>query len=171
MSAFKGARRSFNKWKAGARRPAGEPIGAPTNLRTIRVMTWRECCAWLGSVGIPVSRSPPTLLRTLRAGVPYLELVRRISLTFWVRHKMAMIAEPLHLFNTLQAFYETAFVTRVLGCQRLDVAALVEGKAIEHLELLAMMRSVLEAARELEVAREGVMYSGSGPAPPPPRLA
>ena len=160
--AWKGTRRSFNAWKAATRqrRPLVE-LGAPVNLRSIKAMTWRECCAWLHSVGIHVSRSPPTLLRTLRAGAPYQELVRRISVTFWMRHKMAQIANPISLFTTLQHFFETEHVVSIVGCQRLDVGALEAGRAIEHLELLASMREILLETQEMRavdaIARDGVM--------------
>lgn len=107
-------------------------------------MTWRDVCAWLHVQGVYVSRSPPTLLRTLRAGAPYQELVRRISLAFWARHKVSHIANPVTLFSTLQHLFETELVVRVVGCQRLNVAALESGRAIEHLELLASLREVLQ---------------------------
>ena len=60
----------------------------PVVLRSIRTMTWRECCSWLTRVGIPVSRSPPTLIRTLKEGFVYQELVRKISPAYYVRHKV-----------------------------------------------------------------------------------
>ena len=125
-------------------------------------MTWREGCAWLHDLGIHVSRSPPTLLRTLRSGSPYQELVRRISVAFWVRYQMAQIANARTLFTTLQHFFETELVMRVVGCQRLDVAGLVEGRAIEHLELLASLREVLNEVEEHRAfnaaVRDGVYY-------------
>ena len=138
------ARRGFNKWRDATRRRPRAALGSPINLRAIRAMTWRESVAWLHHIGIPVSRSPPTLLRTLRAGSVYSEVVRKVSLTFWVRHKMPQIANALTLFATLQHFFETDLVTRVVGCQRLDVRALEQGKAIEHLELLSSLREVYE---------------------------
>ena len=144
ISSFRHCARAFNTWKDRCRRLAHVALGAPNSLRSIRVMTWRECCAWLHHIGINVSRSPPTLLRTLRAGAPYQDIVRQVSLTFWLRHKMAQIANPVSLFQCLQHFFETALVVRVVGCQRLDVRALEQGRAIEHLELLSSLREILE---------------------------
>ena len=154
-----GVRAGFNKWRAMTRRRSIDELGSPTLLRSIRPMTWRESCVWLQRVGIPVSRSPPTLLRTLRQGTPYQMLVRRILPTFWVRHKMADVLSPAGVFNCLQQFFETEQVVRVVGCQRLDVRALEEGKAIEHLELLANMHEILEDALERAVARRGIVYA------------
>ena len=154
-----GVQRGFNQWVEATRRQNDVPLGSPINLRSIRVMTWREVCVWLHRINIPVSRSPPTLLRTLRAGAPYAEIVRRIMPTFWVRHKLGKISNPVTLFTTLQQFFETDMVTRIVGFQRLDVRALDEGKAIEHLELLASMREILDATIEHEVARHGVVYA------------
>ena len=73
VKTFKGdaTRRGFNTWRAATQRRLGITLGAPNNLRSIRAMTWREAVGWLHSMGIRVSRSPPTLLRTLRAGGPY----------------------------------------------------------------------------------------------------
>ena len=111
-------------------------------------MTWREAVTWLLMVGIRVSRSPPTLLRTLRAGGPYADLIRLCSPVFYARHKVGSIANSRTLFAALQHFFETELVVRAVGCQRLDVAALENGKAIEHLELLSSLREVVE---EVEV--------------------
>lgn len=154
---FKGHRRGFNKWKEEVvRRREASQEGV--HLRTIRALTWRQACAWLHSLGIAVSRSPPTLLRQLRMGVPYAELVRRISVTWCLRHNIAHIAEPLALFRSLQQLYETELVVCVVGCQRFDARALEEGKALEHLELLASLREVIEAVQEARAARDGIMY-------------
>ena len=129
-------------------------------------MTWREVCAWLNYIGIHVSRSPPTLLRTLKNGIVYQELVRRISVGFWVRQKVRTLIEPAAVYSMLQHFFETDLVMHTLGCQRLDVAALAAGKAIEHLELLSALRTVLEAAEEatLLVAWNGVERQHAGAA-------
>ena len=159
-----GVRRGFNKWKANTRRRAGELLGSPVGLRCVRAMTWREVCVWLNRIGIPVSRSPPTLLMSLKSGKPYAELVRRLSPAFHVRHKMDKIMNTLHLFQAIQVFFETNTVVRTLGYQRIAVRALADdapgqGGAIEHLELLASFREVMEEAYELEVARRGVVYS------------
>ena len=64
------------------------PPKSPHQWRMIKAMTWRECCSWLTRVGIPVSRSPPTLIRTLKEGFVYQELVRKISPAYYVRHKV-----------------------------------------------------------------------------------
>ena len=59
------------------------PPKSPHQWRMINAMTWRECCSWLTRIGIPVSRSPPTLIRTLKEG-----FVRKISPAYYVRHKV-----------------------------------------------------------------------------------
>ena len=61
-------RRGFNQWRSATRRSPLVPMGAPVELRSIRTMTWRTVGVWLGGVGIHVSKSPPTLLRALKAG-------------------------------------------------------------------------------------------------------
>ena len=169
VKTFKGdaTRRGFNTWRAATQRRLGITLGAPNNLRSIRAMTWREAVGWLHSMGIRVSRSPPTLLRTLRAGGPYQDLIRLCSLTFYMRHKVSQIANALTLFSTLQHFFETELVVRVIGCQRLDVAALEGGRAIEHLELLSSIREVLDEVRAQDlispvdvVVENGVLYGG-----------
>jgi hypothetical protein len=134
----------FRTWRDHTRRPPLVPLGAPSHLRPIRSMTWRECCTWLGSEGIRVSHSPPVLLRALRTGAPYKELVRRIAPPFWVRHKLARVHDPRMLFGLIQQLFDAESFVHVLGCQRLAVGELVDGKALEHLELLAVMREVLE---------------------------
>ena len=159
-----GVRRGFNKWKENTRRRSPELLGAPVGLRCVRSMTWREVCTWLNRIGIPVSRSPPTLLMALKSGKPYVELVRRLAPTFHVRHKMDKLVNTLSLFQTIQSFFETDTVVRTLGYQRLAVRSLADdtpgqGGAIEHLELLASFREVMEEAYEIEVARRGVVYS------------
>ena len=134
----------FRIWRDHARRSPLVSLGAPNHLRPIRPMTWRECCTWLGSEGVRVSPSPPVLLRALRTGAPYNELVRRIAPPFWVRHKLARVNDPRVLFGLIQQLFDTESFVHVLGCQRLAVGELVDGKALEHLELLAVMREVLE---------------------------
>ena len=56
-------------------------------------MTWREVCAFLTALGIPVSRSPPTLLHALREGHVYQELIHRISPAYYVRHRVGHVHE------------------------------------------------------------------------------
>ena len=135
-------------------------VPSPVVRRSIKPLTWRKCCTWLHSLGIYVSRSPPTLLRTLRTGAPYQELVHRISVTFWVRNHMAGISDSHVLFTMLQAFFQTDLVERVIGCTRLDVPALVEGRATDHLELLAFFHEIhqeVTAHRAFnEAVRDGV---------------
>ena len=163
-----GLRRGFNSWREATKRRPGIVLGAPNNLRSIRAMTWREAVTWLLMVGIRVSRSPPTLLRTLRAGGPYADIIRLCSPIFYARHKVSHIANSLTLFATLQHFFETELVVRVVGCQRLDVAALDHGKAIEHLELLSSLREVVEEVERsrltspvdvvVRIGADGVLY-------------
>ena len=149
MGTFKGTRRAFfRRWRAHTRRPPLQPLGAPSHLHLIRSMTWRECCTWLGSEGIRVSHSPPVLLRALRTGAPYKELVRRIAPPFWVRHKLARVHEPRMIFGLIQQLFDTESFVHKLGCHNLDVSDLVGGKALAHLELLAAMREGLELALE-----------------------
>ena len=158
---------SFGTWKSSTRRPPSQPLGAPSHLRTIRAMTWRECCTWLNSVGIRVSRSPPALLRVLRLGSPYNELVRRIAPPFWVRHKLAHVHDPRTLFCAIQQLFDTERVVTVVGCQRLDVGELVSGRALEHLELLASLRELFDANLDAELSWAANKKSPSNAAKPP----
>eukprot|EP00965_Chrysotila_dentata_P119478 3950434-Pleurochrysis_carterae.AAC.2 len=82
------AKRALAQWRRTAlvarglpppRSPKSAPV-SPTAKRFIKSMTWREVCSWLTLIGIPVSRSPPTLLRSLKDGDIYIDLVHRISL-------------------------------------------------------------------------------------------
>lgn len=151
VRSFKGMQRAaFGRWCARTQRPLSQMLGAPTQLRTIRPMTWRECCSWLNAAGIRVSHSPPALLRALRTAAPYSELVRRLSAPFWVRHKMAHAHTPPVIFGLVQQLLDTDVILFEIGCQRLDVGALESGKALEHLELLAALREVYEIRREAE---------------------
>jgi hypothetical protein len=136
-------------------------------------MTWRECCTWLGSEGIRVSHSPPVLLRALRTGAPYKELVRRIAPPFWVRHKLARVHEPRMLFGLIQQLFDTESFVHKLGCHNLDVSDLVGGKALAHLEPLAAMREGLELALDKDEKDEDkvlllVNKSDKGGLAPPP---
>ena len=77
------------------------------------------------------------------AGRIYQALLRRISSAFCVRPK-----QPRIVFMQIQQYLDTDACMRVVGCQRLDVSALEDGKAMEHLELLATLRELLEVALE-----------------------
>ena len=125
-------RRGFNQWRA-VTKPSGRkgpksPPKSPHQWRMIKAMTWRECCSWLTRVGIPVSRSPPTLIRTLKEGFVYQELVRKISPAYYVRHKVAQCHETNGVFLMVQQFLDTELVISYIGCQKLDVIALESGK-------------------------------------------
>jgi len=149
-------RRGFNQWRA-VTKPSGRkgpksPPKSPHQWRMIKAMTWRECCSWLTRVGIPVSRSPPTLIRTLKEGFVYQELVRKISPAYYVRHKVAQCHETNGVFLMVQQFLDTELVISFIGCQKLDVIALESGKAIDHLQLVMLFKTILVGVHE----REGV---------------
>ena len=79
-------RSGFDQWRSVTktqRKGPKSPPKSPHQWRMINAMTWRECCSWLTRIGIPVSRSPPTLIRTLKEG-----FVRKISPAYYVRHKV-----------------------------------------------------------------------------------
>jgi hypothetical protein len=149
-------RRGFNQWRAvtktSARKGPKSPPKSPHQWRMIKAMTWRECCSWLTRVGIPVSRSPPTLIRTLKEGFVYQELVRKISPAYYIRHKVAHCHETNGVFLMVQQFLDTELVISFIGCQKLDVIALESGKAIDHLQLVMLFKTILVGVHE----REGV---------------
>jgi hypothetical protein len=141
-----GKKRGFNQWRAVTSRRRKGPPKSPNQWRMIKAMTWRECCSWLTRVGIPVSRSPPTLIRTLKEGFVYQELVRKISPAYYVRHKVAHCHETNGVFLMVQQFLDTELVISFIGCQKLDVIALEAGKAIDHLQLVMLFKTLLEGA-------------------------
>jgi len=146
-----GYKRGFNKWKTLVRRPRKapkSPRSPPNQWRMIKAMTWRECCSWLTRVGIPVSRSPPTLIRTLKEGFVYQELVRKISPAYYVRHKVAQCHETNGVFLMVQQFLDTELVISLIGCQKLDVIALEAGKAIDHLQLVMLFKTLLVSTND-----------------------
>jgi len=118
------------------------PLGTE-HLRLIKPLTWRECCGWLTLAGLKVSRSPPTLLRTLRQGAVYQELVRFASPVYFLRHRIGHLREGQKVFVAVQQFLDSEPALSYVGCQKLDVRALEEGKAIEHLELVAIFKALL----------------------------
>ena len=48
----------------------------------------------------------------------------------------------------MQQFLDTDAVIRIVGCQKIDVVALEAGKAIEHLALVMLLKTVLTHAEE-----------------------
>jgi len=145
--------RGFNQWRAVMRthrKGPKSPPKSPHQWRMIKAMTWRECCSWLTRVGIPVSRSPPTLIRTLKEGFVYQELVRKISSAYYVRHKVAHCHETNGVFLMVQQFLDTELVISFIGCQKLDVIALESGKAIDHLQLVMLFKTILVGVYERE---------------------
>ena len=118
----------------------------------IKAMTWREVCTFLNSLGINVSRSPPTLLRSLKEGGVYQELVHRISPAYYVRHRVGHAHEKsrVGVFMMVQQFFDSEFVISAVGCQKIDVSALGEGKAIVHLELIETFKTLMVAIRDAE---------------------
>ena len=122
-------------------------------------MTWREVCAFLTALGIPVSRSPPTLLHALREGHVYQELIHRISPAYYVRHRVGHVHEQSrnYVFKTVQRFFETDLVIGVVGCQKVDIADLVGGRARVHLELLETFKTLIEARREHDEHRRDAL--------------
>ena len=75
VRSFMGPRRNyFRLWAAVVERAQQRLHAVPVNpasVRMIKPLTWRECCSWLLTIGIQVSSSPPTLLRTLKSGSVY----------------------------------------------------------------------------------------------------
>jgi len=145
-------RRSLNRWKAVTRfrlRPGSPPPTPRAPMRLIQAMTWRQACTWLQSIGCDVSRSPPTLLRALKEGLVYQQLVRTISPYYFMRHKVSTAHErgAGSVFVMVQQFFDTEAVIAVVGCQKLDIKALTAGKAREHLDLVQTFRTVHKARR------------------------
>jgi len=145
-------RRSLNRWKAVTRfrlRPGSPPPTPRAPMRLIQAMTWRQACTWLQSIGCDVSRSPPTLLRALKEGLVYQQLVRTISPYYFMRHKVSTSHErgAGSVFVMVQQFFDTEAVIAVVGCQKLDIKALTAGKAREHLDLVQTFRTVHKARR------------------------
>jgi protein SFI1 len=154
LNAFKGHRRGFNKWKSHAKlwkeRRGLRPPPPPPQLHTIKTLTWRNCVSWLKQVvpAAAVSSSPPTLLRELKDGHVYQHLVHRISPAYYVRHRVEKCHENIGVFLMMQQFLDTDAVIRIVGCQKIDVVALEAGKAIEHLALVMLLKTVLTHAEE-----------------------
>jgi len=142
-------RHCFNQWKSitHPRTTLASSPRSPRNMQMIKAMTWREVCTWLNQVGIQVSRSPPTLLRTLKEGDVYIELVRQISPPWYVRHKVAQAHETCGVFMMVQHFFDSDLVISVVGCQKLNVIELRAGKAIEHLDLIETFKTLHAAVR------------------------
>lgn len=46
----------------------------------------------------------------------------------------------------VQQFLDTELVISFIGCQKLDVIALEAGKAIDHLQLVMLFKTLLEGA-------------------------
>jgi protein SFI1 len=148
-------RLALNRWKAGTHFQPRVQSRTPTStlrngMRPIKSLTWREACWWLNSIGIHVSRSPPTLLRALKEGLVYIELVRRIAPYYFMRHKVASSHErgAGSVFIMVQHFFDTEQVIAIIGCQKLDVMSLATGKAREHLDLVETFKTVYTARRD-----------------------
>jgi len=120
-------------------------------MQIVKAMTWREVCTWLNLVGIRVSRSPPTLLRTLKEGNVYIELVRQVSPAYYVRHKVAQAHETCGVYMMVQHFFDSDLVISVVGCKKLDVVSLRAGKAIEHLDLIETFKTILTAVTRQKI--------------------
>jgi len=153
-SGFRKERPYFSLWKAQRRvvvqsSPA-KPLSPFGPRVMIKAMTWRECCSWLNLQGIRVSRSPPTLLRALKEGGVYIDLVHQISPAYYVRHKVERCQETCGVFMMVQAFFDSDLVISIVGCQKIDVLALRAGKAREHLDLIETFKTVLTTVRRSE---------------------
>jgi len=139
-------RRALNRWKLGTRfhRPKHTVSLPHTGMRFIKALTWREACSWLNSIGVRVSRSPPTLLRSLKEGLVYQELVRKIAPYYFLRHNVASSNErgAGSVFVMVQHFFDTELVVSIIGCQKLDILSLATGKAREHLDLVETFRTI-----------------------------
>jgi len=151
------SKKALHTWRSATmlRPKALEPPSpiSPTQKRFIKAMTWREVCSWLTLIGIPVSRSPPTLLRSLKEGLVYVELVHRICLAahspYFQRHNVAKAHEKGNLYMTIQHFFDSELVISCVGCQKIDVMALQAGKAREHLDLVETFKTILTAVRQI----------------------
>mmetsp|Transcript_229 Transcript_229/g.681 ORF Transcript_229/g.681 Transcript_229/m.681 type:complete len:2260 (-) Transcript_229:168-6947(-) len=150
-------RLALNRWKAVTHfQPRALTSALRNGMLPIKSLTWREACWWLNSIGIRVSRSPPTLLRALKEGLVYMELVRRIAPYYFLRHKVASSQErgAGSVFMMVQHFFDTDLVISVIGCQKLDVMSLATGKAREHLDLVETFKTV-HMARRADARRAG----------------
>ena len=129
---------------AGGVPPAVE--GARIELCTvIKPLAWRECCSWLALLVLEVPSSPPALLRTLKEGGVYRNLLQRASPAHDRRTRAGQLRKPAAIFAAVEQFLETAPALASLPKSRraLDLRALGEGKAAEHRDLLAMFKVVL----------------------------
>lgn len=93
------------------------------------------------------------LLRTLREGTLYCELVRLASPSHY--HRMRRLREPAAIFVAMQHFLITSPALAGVRAHRktIDVSALEVGKAFEHRALLSIMKAVLDQANyEVRVA-------------------
>lgn len=153
---FNPKRNCFAYWKNQVvKQPSPAKPASPLGPRVmIKAMTWRECCSWLNQQGIRVSRSPPTLLRALKEGGVYIELVHRISPAYYVRHKVERCQETCGVFMMVQAFFDSDLVISIVGCQKIDVLALRAGKAREHLDLIETLKTILTAVRRAEAYQD-----------------
>ena len=71
------------------------------------------------------------------------ELIRKASPVYYLRHRVGHQADTAAIFVAVQHFLDAEPALSYVGCQKLDVLALQEGKAIEHLELIAIFKALL----------------------------
>ena len=60
--------------------------------------------------------------------------------------QVAHCHETNGVFLMVQQFLDTELVISFIGCQKLDVIALEAGKAIDHLQLVMLFKTLLEGA-------------------------
>ena len=82
----------------------------------------------------------------------YIELVHKISPAYYVRHKVAQCHESNGVFLMAQQFLDPELVISIIGCQKLDVIALEAGKAIDHLQLVMLLKTLLESRLRAPIA-------------------
>ena len=71
--------------------------------------------------------------------------MRKASPVYYLRHRVGHQADASAIFVTVQHFLDAEPALSYVGCQKLNVPALEQGKAIEHLELIAMFKALLAA--------------------------
>ena len=83
-------KRGFSQWKVVSHRwRRGRRLPPTDKWKMVKPMTWRECGSWLQRLGIStVSQDPPTLIRALKEGLAYQNLVRKVWPAYYVRHKV-----------------------------------------------------------------------------------
>ena len=71
---------------------------------------------------------------------------------YYVRHRVGHAHEKsrIGVFMMVQQFFDCERVISAVGCQKIDVVALGEGKALVHLELIETFKTLMTAFQEAE---------------------